>query len=242
MIANPTIFFNIRKEGAVTPPFLIINAGGMRMTDISIHYDGPIVTRKEAKELGLKRYFTGIACVHGHMSEKQVTNKTCIVCSYKLSNSSLSKFKPVYDDEYKAKRKAYRQSDKGKIIEADRKRRWKEKNPERDRNHQKDFLKRFPEKAKMYSKAGSSNRRVRLILTEGTYNINDIKFLLLKQKNKCVYCKKDVSNKYHVDHIMPLALGGRNDRKNLQITCPTCNLRKSAKHPLDFARKLGLLI
>lgn len=39
-----------------------------------------IVTRAEAKEKGLKRYFTGAACKHGHVSERATSNATCLDC------------------------------------------------------------------------------------------------------------------------------------------------------------------
>jgi len=34
---------------------------------------------------------------------------------------------------------------------------------------------------------------------------------------------------YHVDHKIPLALGGTNDLDNLTIACPPCNLSKGIK-------------
>ena len=40
----------------------------------------------------------------------------------------------------------------------------------------------------------------------------------------------------------PLALGGSNDKANLQLLCPTCNAKKSAKHPIDFMQSRGLLL
>jgi 5-methylcytosine-specific restriction endonuclease McrA len=46
----------------------------------------------------------------------------------------------------------------------------------------------------------------------------------------------------HVDHILPLALGGDNRRKNIQLLCPTCNLSKGAHHPIDHAQRNGLLL
>jgi 5-methylcytosine-specific restriction endonuclease McrA len=41
---------------------------------------------------------------------------------------------------------------------------------------------------------------------------------------------------------MPLARGGTNHRRNIQILCPSCNLRKGWKHPIDFAQEMGRLL
>src|ERR1017187_2966162 len=41
-----------------------------------------IITRKEAKENGLKRYFTGKYCPYEHISERMVSNSGCIKCAY----------------------------------------------------------------------------------------------------------------------------------------------------------------
>jgi len=41
---------------------------------------------------------------------------------------------------------------------------------------------------------------------------------------------------------MPLSRGGSNDKYNLQLLCPTCNLKKSAKDPIDFAQENGNLL
>ena len=50
------------------------------------------------------------------------------------------------------------------------------------------------------------------------------------QKWKCAICKGKLANDpgaIHIDHITPLALGGSNDRWNLQATHATCNRQKS---------------
>jgi 5-methylcytosine-specific restriction endonuclease McrA len=52
-----------------------------------------------------------------------------------------------------------------------------------------------------------------------------------KQNGLCACCGKPLGDKYHVDHIMPLALGGRNIPENIQLLLGPCNQRKSKKHP-----------
>ena len=39
-----------------------------------------IVTRREAMALGLKRYFTGKPCPHGHIAERFLSSGTCVTC------------------------------------------------------------------------------------------------------------------------------------------------------------------
>lgn len=39
-----------------------------------------LISRQQAIEQGLTRYFTGISCKHGHISEKLLSNRTCVEC------------------------------------------------------------------------------------------------------------------------------------------------------------------
>ena len=47
----------------------------------------------------------------------------------------------------------------------------------------------------------------------------------------CMKCGKRVPKEgYHVDHIIPISVGGDEwDLNNLELSCPECNLRKGAK-------------
>lgn len=40
----------------------------------------PIVSRMEARQRGLSRYFTGEPCKHGHVSERSASSANCIAC------------------------------------------------------------------------------------------------------------------------------------------------------------------
>lgn len=62
------------------------------------------------------------------------------------------------------------------------------------------------------------------------------------QRWKCAVCKVDIRKKYHVDHVVPLAKGGEHSPSNLQLLCPSCNCRKSAKDPIAFMQERGFLL
>ncbi len=38
-------------------------------------------TRREARELGVNRYFTGILCKRGHLSERRTSDGSCMECA-----------------------------------------------------------------------------------------------------------------------------------------------------------------
>jgi len=43
-----------------------------------------------------------------------------------------------------------------------------------------------------------------------------------------------------VDHIIPLADGGRNDASNFQVICITCNKRKGRAHDVAVDRRVSI--
>lgn len=91
-------------------------------------------------------------------------------------------------------------------------------------------------------KASRQNRRARIKSAEGTHTGADIHQLQVVQKMKCACCRVSLKDSgYHIDHIQPLASGGGNDRANLQLLCPPCNLSKGARDPVAFMQSKGFL-
>lgn len=96
-------------------------------------------SRAEAKELGMKRYFTGKPCKHGHVDERHTSSGQCIACARSSQRKSYpnraSKLK-MYQAEYRAANpeqiKAYAKSWRIKNPEraAKKIREWKEANPD----------------------------------------------------------------------------------------------------------------
>lgn len=61
-----------------------------------------------------------------------------------------------------------------------------------------------------------------------------IKRVRSNKSNKCYYCKKRFYVTPHIDHVIALSRGGKHEIGNLCISCPECNLSKSAKLPSDL--------
>jgi len=55
-------------------------------------------------------------------------------------------------------------------------------------------------------------------------------FVESRARQRCEYCRMHQSLQgasFHVDHIVPISLGGTDDLDNLAWACPGCNLKKS---------------
>jgi hypothetical protein len=103
------------------------------------------------------------------------------------------------------------------------------------------WAKKNPNKVRSYQIA----RRARTAGATGKFTGADVSGIFAIQRGNCAHpwCKKKLTNSaYHIDHILPLAKGGSNDRKNIQILCPPCNQKKWAVHPVDFALRNGMLV
>ncbi|MBD8632755.1 HNH endonuclease [Oxalobacteraceae sp. CFBP 8755] len=88
----------------------------------------------------------------------------------------------------------------------------------------------------------SANRRARKLATQGIVSSGIVAKLFALQRGRCACCGEKLGSKYHLDHVMPLALGGAHDDSNLQLLRAVCNLRKGAKHPVEYMQQRGLLI
>lgn len=121
----------------------------------------------------------------------------------------------------------------------DSSKRWRSSNKDRYKAINKRFLQNNPGIKISYEE----NRRARKLSLSGEVSRDIVPRLLKSQKHLCACCKADlVKNKYHLDHIMPLKLGGAHTDHNMQILCVTCNLKKSAKHPIEFMQDNGFLL
>jgi len=111
---------------------------------------------------------------------------------------------------------------------------------EANKDKRKEYINKNKDKVRLLDRAYSSKRRAIIKNCQESFTAKQIKELHQQQSYACKICKCCIKHKYHVDHIMPLKLGGGNGIDNIQLLCPLCNLRKGSKHPDQFMQELGL--
>lgn len=122
------------------------------MADDEVTANREIVTRAEAKRRGLKRYFTGKPCKHGHVDERWVSGP-CVVCQRENVNRWHA------ENRVKVNAGAKRRHDANPEKARARKRAQQERNPEKSREAARRFRQRHPEKARAAVRAAWAKNR-----------------------------------------------------------------------------------
>ena len=115
---------------------------------------------------------------------------------------------------------------------------WKIANPEKRKACERTWKIANHEKRRIYW----HNRRARKLSNGGILSKDLSDKLFKQQKGKCACCYEPLGSNYHLDHIMPLALGGKNEDWNIQLLRAECNSRKGAKHPIVYMQEKGFLL
>lgn len=169
-------------------------------------------------------------------------------------------------DRVKAYRAKYYAENAKRSNEANAK--WRKENPLKEKERKKAYRAANPEKCKQIqinysennkekikarkakyvaenlelSRVHNNNRRARKKASGGSISKGLTEKLFLLQKGRCACCGVPLEDDYHIDHIVPLYLGGSNSDENIQLLRSICNLQKGKKHPVDFMQSKGLLL
>jgi 5-methylcytosine-specific restriction endonuclease McrA len=222
-----------------------------------------IISRSDAKISEKKRFFTGEPCIRGHVSERYTKGGGCTKCrsnANKLHRFNNPEEFSAYQRNYVRKNKERKisydairyQENKEKLADYQKKyyQENKEKCLARGVRHYQENKEKYDDYARKWRKENIDslrvhrrNRKLRVKNAEGTHGVKDIKRILKLQKRTCAACyTKFKGDDYHVDHIVPLALGGSNWASNIQMLCPPCNMSKGAKAPEVFYAERGFLL
>lgn len=162
-------------------------------------------------------------------------------CSAKWRESNQDKVREIYAKCY-AKNADKRREYRAKYFAENHEKccaasaAWKAANPDRARSAREAWKKANPEKVRVFNQ----NRRSKVAGGKLSHGLAELLFKL--QRGKCACCGEKLGDDYHLDHILPLALGGTNEDSNIQLLRSKCNLQKQAKHPIDFMQQRGFLL
>ena len=109
---------------------------------------------------------------------------------------------------------------------------WARANPDKTKKNYENWRKNNPDKYKE-NKARQAHARRN---AKGKLSKGIIQQLMKKQNNLCACCNAPLNGKFHLDHILPIALGGYNTDDNVQLLLPKCNLAKGARHPDEYMK------
>lgn len=166
-----------------------------------------IISRAKAKSLGLTRYFTGITCVNGHISEHYTCDFGCCACK-KIKHKEWVIKNPSTANRIGRER--------GKRVTA---------KIQYNRSQGVELPIEFYNR-----KFRLKNRTARKKGAVGKYARNDVDMMLSRQHEVCAAkCGTLIVNSFHVDHKVPIIRGGSNWPSNLQLLCQPCNNSKGAR-------------
>jgi len=177
------------------------------------------------------------------MSDENLT-KQCSKCKQYKSTTEFCKHSPSKDGLHPICRSCRSAIRKGEKQDPERRRKSSKKYYEshkeecfargrkwnlihRDRHLE---IKRLAEKVRNSRKRSSTGRGITSAQIRNIYDA---------QSRKCKYCHAELGGKYHVDHRVPIALGGSDEISNIQILCARCNSSKKATPPEEYERKIG---
>jgi len=115
---------------------------------------------------------------------------------------------------------------------------WYAKNPKKHRASVIAWNTANPDASRIFKQ----NRRAKEREVGGKISSGLAAKLYKLQRGKCACCGKPLGDNFHLDHRMPIALGGANEDWNMQLLTQRCNNQKWKKHPIDFMQSRGFLI
>lgn len=134
------------------------------------------------------------------------------------------------------RKKAYFQTERGQA----RLRRWKDANRERLNAWHRDYYRKTWDKRREVL-SNSKHRRRSIVADHRGVTAGEWATIKKLCRARCYYCKRKTPA-LAMDHVNPLSKGGKHEPSNIVPACKSCNSKKSAREPEDFAKSIGRLL
>ncbi len=157
-----------------------------------------IITRQEALERGLTRYFTGKPCPHGHVAERTTKKSNCLECECKWQKKTYLKYRKANPEKVRETNRKWHETNREKVRERHRK--WCEANPEKGPERIRKWCATNRDKTRAHTMKRHASKLQAMppwLTEEHKQQIADI-------YEQVVLCEHLTGVKHHVDHIEPL--------------------------------------
>jgi 5-methylcytosine-specific restriction endonuclease McrA len=143
--------------------------------------------------------------------------------------AAAARYRERHPDRCKKWKAAWNSKNKQKVNAYNRA--WQKRNPDKFRAANRLWRYRYPELAREHERLRRMRKRARRMHAEGDASLRQLKALIFASIGKnCGYCgtilKRDSIS---LDHVVPLAKGGKNDMANINPVCRPCNLLKNTQ-------------
>lgn len=113
-------------------------------------------------------------------------------------------------------------------------REWSQKNKQRSKENLKSWIIKNKDRYKVLLRKGSAKRRA--LINKQSINLTESQVKIVN----CFYdqaqrLENKIGIKFHVDHITPIARGGKHEPSNLQVMPATLNIQKHAREIYKWA-------
>lgn len=204
-----------------------------------------VISRADAQNQGLVRYFTGSPCKHGHVDERFVSNKRCATCS-RLAQAARMEADPELRKKHAADAATWRAANPGRqnayLVE------WRKQNPDKFRQGCDDWARRNPDKIAEYARR--SGKKWRSNNKEATRLHSRSRSARVSRQTPKWIDRAAVRDFYaacpdgwQVDHIIPIngeTVSGLHVQGNLQYLTPPENQSKGNRWDPDWVNTYQL--
>lgn len=172
-----------------------------------------VVSRREAVQRGLKHYFTGKPCKHGHVARRFTSTWICTAC-----NAAPDRRRYVSD---------WQRENTAKVAE--RNERWCDRNREKHRAANRKWIRDNPDKAN----AALARRRARELQATPAWADQE---KIAAFYTEAARLTRETGIPHEVDHIVPLAgrnVCGLHVENNLRVVTRKANRSKGNRLPRE---------
>jgi hypothetical protein len=194
-----------------------------------------VIVRRDAKAVGLDRYFTGEPCKNGHVAERTVKKSDCVECLRARKNRWAA------ENQATASKKSRQWYEENRAKAAATRKAWRARNAEKYRadivayqsSHKSELRitsAKWRERNRGLVTSYGAIRRARVIRSTPPWaDLEKIRTLYKEAARLTV----ETGIPHHVDHVIPLQskwVCGLHVHTNLQILPAAENLSKSNRH------------